>query len=142
MSRKRQRCAAGEIGEIEGRLAGTPELVRGADAVEIGERLAIAREEQMVAVVDGHAEGGIDVGAAAPAGMLGRFMEHEIGARRVEPYRGGKPGEAGADDMNAAARHQKMPWRSRIQISMGRPTRTRSRGALKPRATSPSRMRR
>ena len=55
----------------------------------------------MVAVVDPTAEFGIEIGAAAPAGMRGGFVQ-KYGATAVGKLdRRGKAGEPGADDMHA-----------------------------------------
>ena len=79
------------------------------------------------------------IGAAATAGDGGRFVhDHGLAALR-ELDRGGKAGEAGADDVDGA-RHQMNAYRRMIQASRARDTLTRSRGALQPRAIMPSRI--
>ncbi len=65
----------------------------------------VAREQQVIAVVDHHAELRIVIGAAAPAGLPGRLVhDHALGLRR-EANRGGEAGQSGADDVDGA-RHQ------------------------------------
>ena len=99
----------------------------------------IARQHQMVAVVDGHAEDGVVIGAAASAGERRRFVHDDGFAAQRELDRGGKAGETGADDVDGP-RHQMNAYRKMIQSSRARDTLTRSRGALHPRATMPSRI--
>ena len=65
----------------------------------------IAREQQVIAVVDHHVELRIVIGAAAPARLPGRLVHDDALAALGEANRGGKAGEPGADDMDRA-RHQ------------------------------------
>ena len=53
----------------------------------------------MIAVVDAAAELGVEIRAAASAGMLARFIQRHAPPAFAERHRGGEPGEPGADDM-------------------------------------------
>jgi hypothetical protein len=72
----------------------------GADAAQIFERRAIAREDEVIAVVDRHTERSIVIGTAAAAGENGRLVQHDASAAGGKPHRRGKAGKSGADDMN------------------------------------------
>ena len=78
---------------------------RRADRREIGERGVIARQQQVIAVVDHHAELRIVIGAAAPARLSRRLVHDDALAPLAQPNRGGEAGESGADDVDGA-RHQ------------------------------------
>ena len=43
--------------------------------LRIGERVPVARQQQMIAVVDGEIGRGIEIGAAAAAGLLRRLVD-------------------------------------------------------------------
>ena len=66
----------------------------------------IARQQQMIAVVDHHVERGIVIGAAAAAGLMGRLMHDDAVAALREPHGSGEAGEPGADDVDDGERHQ------------------------------------
>ena len=89
----------GEIDEGEARVRRAGQAVAPADAVEIAERGAVAGQQQMVAVVDGDAEGGIVIGAAASAGLVGCLVDDGALAAGAEPHGGGKSGKPGTDDV-------------------------------------------
>ena len=72
---------------------------------QIAERRVIAREQQMIAIVDGDAELRVLVGAAAPARLPGLLVHDHALAAFGEANRGGKAGKPGTDDMDRA-RHQ------------------------------------
>ena len=72
----------------------------GADAAQIVERRAIAGQQQVIAVVDRHAERSIVIGPAAAAGEGGRLVHDHASAARGKPQRRGQAGKAGADDVN------------------------------------------
>ena len=65
----------------------------------------IAREQQVIAVVDHHAELRIVIGAAAPARLPRRLMHDDALAPFAQANRGGKAGESGAYDVDGT-RHQ------------------------------------
>ena len=79
---KRPSLAAREIGKRELRSGRTCQPVLGADAAHIVERGVVAGEQQVIAVVDGHADRGVVVGAAAPAGESGRLVHYDLRAAR------------------------------------------------------------
>ncbi len=61
----------------------TDQMIRGADGVQIIQRRAIAGQQQMIAVVDRHADRRVVIGAATAAGEGGRFVHHHALARAV-----------------------------------------------------------
>jgi hypothetical protein len=61
----------------------------------------------MVAIVDGHADGRIVIGAAPPARESGRLVHDDTIVGPGEPNACGQAGKAGADDVNGAG-HQSM----------------------------------
>ena len=63
----------------------------GADRSRIGERVAVAREQQMIAVVDGQIGGGVEIGPAAAAGLLRRLVDMHLIIRVRQPN-GGRRG--------------------------------------------------
>ena len=71
-----------------------------ADVAQIVERGVIARQQKMIAVVDGHAERGVVIGTAAAAGERGCFVHNHALAARRQLKRGGQSGKAGADDVD------------------------------------------
>src|SRR5713101_951214 len=58
----------------------------------------------MVAVVDAAAEGRVVIGAAAPAGVARRLVQHHGDSGIGEAQGRGEAGEASADDVDAAGR--------------------------------------
>ena len=98
----------------------------------------IARQQEVIAVVDCHADRRVVIGTAAAAGKSGRLVHEDVPALRREPHRRGQAGETGADDMNRSAHHTRL--RNTMKMSLARGRRTRARGGPKPRATSVSRM--
>ena len=96
---------AGEIDEMKVGFVRPAHAVRRADQRQIGEGAAVARQDDVVAVVDLHVEHGVDVGAAAAAGLRARLVQHHALARLRQPRGGGKSGETGADDVDGARRH-------------------------------------
>ena len=60
----------------------------------------------MVAVVDATAEFGVEVGAAAPSGVIARLIKAHLPSRSSERHGRSKPGEPGADDVRQAARRR------------------------------------
>ena len=127
-----------EIGEGKLGARRTNQLRFGADAAQIPERGVIAGQQQMVAVVDRHADRCIVIRTAAAAREGGRFVHHDGAALRCEPHRGGKAGEAGADDVSCSAHHTRLRKTMRRSFAFG--SFTGARGGTKPRAISFSRM--
>ena len=98
--------AALQIREIEDRTAWIMQRPARSDAVEIVERLAIARQKKMVAVVDDEAEGGIEIGPAAAAREGRRFIHDDPAPGIDEAHSGAEPRDPGADDMDGPAAHE------------------------------------
>ena len=72
---------------------------------KIAQRRMIARQQQVIAVVDHHVERRIVIGAAAPAGLAGRLVDDDRLPGFAQPNGRGETGETGADDVECA-RHQ------------------------------------
>ena len=90
----------GEIDHREGRRAWTLQFFTRADAAHKLHGRPIARQHQVIAVVDSHAERGIVVAAATPAGLVGGLVQHDLRAGFAQPHGGGESGEPGADDVD------------------------------------------
>jgi hypothetical protein len=60
----------------------------------------------MVAVVDATAEFGVEVGAAAPSGVIACLIKAYLAPGRSERHGRSKPGEPGADDVRRSARRR------------------------------------
>ena len=60
----------------------------------------IARQQQMIAVVDGEIGRGVEIGAAAAAGLLRRLVDVHLAAGIAQPHGRGKAGNSGADDVD------------------------------------------
>ncbi len=128
------------VGEGDGRLIGSDQMLGGPDLVQIGQHRAIARQHQVVAVVDHHAELGVQIGAAAAAG-LGRALEHlHPLAASGEGHGGREAREPRADHIDGSAQPSS-PWRSRIQSSSAFPSFTLRRGGAQPMDSVRSRIR-
>ena len=135
---QRPALAARQIGKGKLGRSRTDQAMLGADAAKIIECGAIARQQEVIAVVDRHADRRVVIRTAAAAGKSGRLVHDDVPAPRREPHRGRQAGETGADDMNRSAHHTRL--RNTMKMSFARGRRTRSRGGAKPRATSVSRM--
>ena len=132
--------AALEIDEIEGGGGRDRQLRCGADVAQETECRTIARQQQMIAVVDGHAERGIVIGAAAAARERGGLVHHDLPAAFSQRHRGGEPGEAGTDDVDGRRHSDHGVTQHDPQAARARDTRIGWRGGAKPRAVSWSRI--
>ena len=65
---QRPALAARQIDEREFGMGRADQPVRGADVAQISERGVVARQQEVIAVVDRHADRGVVIGAAAAAG--------------------------------------------------------------------------
>jgi hypothetical protein len=63
----------------------------------------------MIAVVDGHPDRCIVVGAAPATRESGSLVHDDAIVRRSEPHPRGQSGKAGADDVNGAGHHGMIP---------------------------------
>ena len=125
--------AGREVCEVEGGLVGTGERVgRRADGLEEAQRVGIAGEQQVVAVVEGQAQGRVVVGAAAPARLLGGLVQNHPGPGLGQGDGRGQAGQAGTDDVDDT--HQIRPWRRTTPSRASLPGFTRARGIAQPRA--------
>ena len=91
--------AGAQIQEWKTRRNRSHQLVGGADVREIAHGGSVAGQQQMVAVVDGAIEPGIEIGPAAAAGLAAGLVEDDGMPRPRQRYRHGKAGHAGADDV-------------------------------------------
>src|SRR3954464_8983830 len=101
-------CPLLAIGQIEkGELGtrGADQAILRADRAGISERRTIARQEQVIAIIDRHADAVVVVGAAAAARDSRRLMYNDGMAARRELDRSRQAGEAGAYDVDDP-RHQ------------------------------------
>ena len=80
----------------------TDQPVRGADVAQISERGVVARKQKMIAVVDGHADRGVVIGAAAAAGKRRGLVHDDAAAALRQLQRSGQAGKAGADDVDGS----------------------------------------
>ena len=72
-----------------------------ADVAQISQSGAIAGEQKVVAIVDGHADRGVMVGAAATARERGRLVDDHLAASKLrEAHCGGQAAEPGADNVH------------------------------------------
>ena len=100
----------------------------------------IARQHQVIAVVDRHADGAVEIGPAAAARIGGGFVHDDACAqRRRQLHRRCEAGEARADNVDCA-RHQMIAYWTAIQDSRSPLTDTRVRGGAHPRAIMPCSM--
>ena len=99
---QRPALAARQIDEREFGMGRADQPVRGADVAQISERGMVAGEQKMIAVVDGHADRGIVIGAAAAAGKGRGLVHDDAGAALRQLQRSGQAGEAGADDVDGS----------------------------------------
>ena len=84
----------------------TDQPVRSADVAQICQRGVVARQQKMIAVVDGHADRGIVIGAAAAA-RKGRGLVHDDATAALRQLQhGGQTGKAGADDVDGSIHHK------------------------------------
>ncbi len=98
-------------------------------------RGVVARQHQVIAVVDDKVSVRVVIRARTSASLLHRLVHDDALAAPAQADRGGKAGEPGADDMNRA-RHQKIAWRRMVRMRRGLETFTGSRGAFQPRLIS------
>src|ERR1700733_2243196 len=98
---ERPTLAAMKIDKRKFRVLRPDQPLLSADVAQINQGGAIAGEQKVVAIIDGHAERGVMVGAAAATGERSRLVDHHLAApQRREADCGGKAAEAGADNMN------------------------------------------
>ena len=109
VGRQHPALAGRRVDEIDRATPRAAHLRARADRVEIGERGAVAGQQQMVAVVDRHAERLVEIGAAAAAGLARGLVHHDVEGPAGERGRRGKPGEPGADHMDHRFAHQNTP---------------------------------
>ena len=136
---ERPLIAVSEIDEGKLSRGRTDEALLGAERVQITERRVVTRQQQVIAVVNHHADRGVVIRTAASSGDIGGFVHGNGLAALRQLDRSAEPGEAGADDVDGA-RHQISAKRKTIQTSRARERRTAQRGAAKPRATRRSRI--
>ena len=92
--------AVAAIQEIENRLVGADHPVGGPDGAQVAERGVIARQDQVITVVERHAEDRVVVRAASAARLGRRFDHRDLGAFAGQGDGGRKTGQARADDVD------------------------------------------
>src|SRR5262249_18491524 len=92
--------AGREIDEGELRRVGADEPPAPPDPAQVIERGMVAREHQVIAVVDGQAERSVVIGATPPPRLVRGFMDDDAPAGGRKPHGGGEAGEPGADHMD------------------------------------------
>ena len=83
-------------------------MIRTADRSEEGKRIVIARQEQMIAIIDCHAERGIEIRTAAPARLPRGLVQNDISRAASKADRCSKPGKPRANNMHGIV-HQRSP---------------------------------
>src|SRR6185312_7703960 len=111
----------------------------GADRPCIGHRMMVARQQEMVAVVDGEVGRRVEIGTATAARGLRGFVKAHEPTGIGEPHGGGKAGDSGADNVNSLL-HQMKAYRKMIPSRVILLTRTGARGAANPRSSNKSRI--
>ncbi len=95
-----------QIAEIENGFVRPRQPALSTDFFRISQSGMVARQQQVVTIVDRYIEAGVEVGAAAPARLRRGLVQRDLmGARELHPRR--QAGEPGADDVNP--RHQNNP---------------------------------
>ena len=95
-----------KIDKRKARVRRPNETVAGADRFEIAQRCPVAGQQEMVAVIDRDPKHRVQVGAAAPARLIGRLIDGRVYALPAKPHGGGEAGETGADDVDRACHHK------------------------------------
>ena len=116
-----------EIDERELGMLRSLEAGLGADRACIVEHARVARQHEVIAVVDDEVGRSIVERAAAPAGLRRRLVQVDAEAGIRQPDRRGKAGHAGADDMDVGF-HQMNAYRRRMDSLASLPRRTGARG--------------
>jgi hypothetical protein len=76
-----------------------------ANPIEKSQCAAVTRQKQMIAIVDRDAQGRLEIGSAAPAGMP-RQLVHDNGTPAIcELNCGRQPGETRPDNVGRATEH-------------------------------------
>ena len=96
-----------EIDKRELRTLGPDKPCLGADRSCIGQRVAVARQQQVVAVVDGQVGRRIEIGTATATRLLRRLVDMDAPIRVRQPHGCREPGNSGADDMNGVLHQMK-----------------------------------
>ena len=132
----RPALAGGEVDKRDRRFIGPLEGLDRADPLDIRDRRLVSGKQQMVAIVDPAAEFGIEKRAAAPAGVLPRFIEAHGPAPLGEHDCDSEAGHAGPDHMHSARRlgfpAHSNPCRSTSHSLCGFDRRTRALGSDHP----------
>ncbi len=98
--RKRPALAGRQVDERKFRCGRTGERDGAADRLHKVQHRMVARQHQMVAVVDRHADGAVEIGPAAAARIGGGFVHDDLRRRRRQLHRGCKAREACTDNVD------------------------------------------
>ena len=71
----------------------------GADRPRIGKRVTIARQQQVIAVIDGQVGRGVEIGTATAAGLLGGLVDMDLETGIGQPDGRRQARNSGADDV-------------------------------------------
>ena len=133
----RPMLAGGAVEEREERTARPMHAVLGADRAQEAHRGVVAGQQQVVAVVDPHAERAVEIRAAASAGGGARLVEGDGAAGLGRGHGGGQARQPGADDVDVA---HSTPYRNAIHSLRHFGTRTGCCSRVQPRASRRSRI--
>ena len=136
---QRPAITARDVRESEIGRSGTGESAGGADGIEIGQRGAIAGEQEMIAVVDHDAQCRVMIRPATSSGLAGALVHDDPPPALGETHRRSEAGQTGADDVDRS-RHQTKALRRMIHDSRTRGRRIGRRGGDHPRATRRARI--
>ena len=96
-----------EIDKRELRALGPDQPCLGADRPRIGQRVAVARQQKVVAIVDGQVGRRIEIRTAAAACLLRGLVDMHAPIRVRQSHGCRKAGNSGANDMNAVLHQMK-----------------------------------
>src|SRR5215467_13981501 len=102
---QRPLLARGKVDEGKFGARRTRQAILRTDRVRVGECRAIARQQQVIAVVDRHADAVVVIGPAAATGEIGGLMHDDRLTASRELDSSGEAGKPGAYDVNDP-RHQ------------------------------------
>jgi hypothetical protein len=89
-----------QIDEWKLRALRTDQSRLGADRSGVGDRVMVARQQEMVAVVDGEVGRRIEIGPATAAGLLRGLVDMHLEIRIGQPNGGREARNSSADDVN------------------------------------------
>ena len=73
----------------------------GADRACVSDRVTVARQQEMIAIVDREVGRRVEIGAAAATRLLRRFVDMHLEVRIGQPDRCRQARDSGADDVDS-----------------------------------------